>query len=128
MASAPSYDPDTILSPWERTVPGQTAASGNARPDTGRIACTDFTDPDEESRAKLGKLADDIQQMLDREELEASDDEALLSDLVIKFEAEHPQLTSVLNQMPTALTNLGIRASGAVVEYRSHIVTVIDFT
>jgi len=80
------------------------------------IASTDPTGLDEESRAKLDKLTDDIQRMLDREELEEAadetDSEAPLSDqandLVLKFEAEHPRLTSALNQVASALANLGI--------------------
>jgi hypothetical protein len=64
---------------------------------------------DEKTHAQLHALVADIERaiVLDNE----STDEPLseqAQDLVLKFEADHPQLTSALNQVATALSNLGI--------------------
>ncbi len=67
---------------------------------------------DEKTHAQLRSLVADIEHALETEgEDEASGEESLsgqAEDLVLKFEAEHPQLTSALNQVAIALSNLGI--------------------
>ena len=57
---------------------------------------------DSETRELLVTLADDIQRLSDQ------DLSARVSDLVLKFETDHPQLTRALNQVSAALANLGI--------------------
>lgn len=62
-----------------------------------------------EQRSQLQQLVADIEQAL---EADPDAPEAELSqrthDIVLKFEAQHPQLTDVLNQLASALANLGI--------------------
>ncbi len=64
---------------------------------------------DEKTHAQLRSLVTDIERAIE------SDDEAdggplseQAEDLILKFEADHPQLTSALNQVAIALSNLGI--------------------
>jgi hypothetical protein len=67
---------------------------------------------DEKTHAQLRSLVADIERAIETEgEEENSGNESLSAqaeDLVLKFEAEHPQLTSALNQVAIALSNLGI--------------------
>ena len=67
---------------------------------------------DDATRDLLVKLADDIQRLSEQEADESVDQVEPLServsDLVLKFEADHPQLTRALNQVSAALANLGI--------------------
>ena len=67
---------------------------------------------DAETREKLGQVTGDIQRLLNqtetvsREEVEPVHDS--VRDLVLRIESEHPSLTSVLNQLASGLSNLGI--------------------
>jgi len=77
------------------------------------LANTETESLDKESQAMLNRLNDDIERLLSRAgEGDAEEDEEQLSDqvqdLVLKFETEHPRLTSALNQVAAALSNLGI--------------------
>jgi hypothetical protein len=64
---------------------------------------------DEKTRALLSSLVADIEHALASEEGQADEPlSAQAEDLVLKFEADHPQLTSALNQVAVALSNLGI--------------------
>jgi len=67
---------------------------------------------DDEMRALLTALEKDIQRLSEQDAGEsASEVEPLaerVQDLVLKFEADHPQLTTALNQVSAALANLGI--------------------
>jgi len=67
---------------------------------------------DDDTRALLKAFADDINRLLD-DETETSADEVeplfeQVQDLVLKFESDHPQLTAALNQVASALANMGI--------------------
>lgn len=64
---------------------------------------------DEATHAQLQALIADIEHTIRSDE--ERPDEPLseqVEDLVLKFQAEHPQLTSALNQVATALSSLGI--------------------
>jgi outer membrane protein TolC len=66
---------------------------------------------DEKTHAQLRSLVEDIEHAIETEGEEEAGGESLsgqAEDLVLKFEAEHPQLTSALNQVAIALANLGI--------------------
>jgi hypothetical protein len=71
---------------------------------------------DEKTHAQLRSLVEDIEHALETEGEEEASGQSLrkqalsgqAEDLVLKFEAEHPQLTSALNQVAIALANLGI--------------------
>ena len=66
---------------------------------------------DEKTHAQLRSLVEDIEHAIETEGDEEASGESLsgqAEDLVLKFEAEHPQLTSALNQVAIALANLGI--------------------
>lgn len=67
---------------------------------------------DEDTRALLTALADDIHRLSEAENAGTSEDvdplSARLQDFVLKFETEHPQLTNAVNQVSAALANLGI--------------------
>ena len=66
---------------------------------------------DEKTHAQLRSLVEDIEHAIETEGEEENSGESLsgqAEDLVLKFEAEHPQLTSALNQVAIALANLGI--------------------
>ena len=70
------------------------------------------TSVDDETRGLLVKLASDIQRLSEQ----AGDESAAqveplserLADFVLKFETDHPRLTRALNQVSSALANLGI--------------------
>ena len=64
---------------------------------------------DEKTQEQLRALVADIERAIQSDEEKT--DEPLSTqaeDLVLKFEADHPQLTSALNQVAVALSNLGI--------------------
>ncbi len=62
---------------------------------------------DDETREKLVALAADIERLAEQpDNLETLTDS--VQDYMLKFETEHPQLTSALNQVSAALANLGI--------------------
>lgn len=67
---------------------------------------------DDETRQLLKKFTTDINQLFDDEASEKAEKiEPLtenLHDLILKFEAEHPELTAALDRVATALANLGI--------------------
>lgn len=67
---------------------------------------------DAETRAMLGTLADEIYRLAESENPGHPDEveplSAQLQDFVLKFETDHPQLTSAVNQVSSALANLGI--------------------
>ncbi|NOZ39750.1 MAG: DUF4404 family protein [Planctomycetes bacterium] len=74
---------------------------------------------DEATRAKLVALAEDIQRLakkgakestpeLEPPAAQVQDMAEQVQDLVLKFETDHPQLTTALNQVSAALANLGI--------------------
>jgi hypothetical protein len=64
------------------------------------------------TRDLLVQLANDIQRLSEQEANESAEQVEPLServsDLVLKFETDHPQLTRALNQVSAALANLGI--------------------
>lgn len=74
------------------------------------LAGSDEVDAD--TRALLETLADDIRRLLEQEDAESSEHLGPLSarvhDLVLRFETDHPRLTTVLNQVADGLSNLGI--------------------
>lgn len=65
-----------------------------------------------EMQAQLSALISDIENSLEEgTPITASQSEDLNADvqnLVLKFETDHPQLTGLLNQVASALANLGI--------------------
>ena len=67
---------------------------------------------DDDTRQLLKKFADDINRLLDDDDVAAADDvdppAEQVQDLVLKFEADHPELTAALNRVATALANMGI--------------------
>ena len=76
---------------------------------------------DEKSQQQLQKLIGEIERAIDLPASETGAGETSeneqegegplageVQDLVLKFEAEHPQITSALNQVASALANLGI--------------------
>jgi hypothetical protein len=67
---------------------------------------------DDGTRQLLKKFADNINRLLDKEDESAADEVVAPSeqaqDLVLKFEADHPRLTAALNQVASALANMGI--------------------
>jgi hypothetical protein len=68
---------------------------------------------DPETLARLRELSDDMQRALDeREEDELSADVQAdasgLKDLLLKFEAEHPQLSAAVGRVADALAAMGI--------------------
>lgn len=64
---------------------------------------------DEKTHAQLHSLVADIERAIESdEETEGEPLSEQAEDLVLKFEADHPQLTSALNQVAIALSNLGI--------------------
>ena len=72
-------------------------------------------DVDEEARAALGRVTEDIRRLLAKQEEGAAgaqnNNRAELSGLkgaLLEFEAEHPQLTGAVNQLAAALANIGI--------------------
>jgi len=65
---------------------------------------------DEKGRELLRTLNADIQELLERSEGKQSDDSLLerWQDAIDHFEATHPELTSALSHLMTALNNAGI--------------------
>lgn len=69
---------------------------------------------DGETRTLLEGVTDDIDRLLQRGAAQPHDKHEVdslssrLSDLLVKFEAEHPRLTVVLSQVTDGLANLGI--------------------
>ncbi len=74
---------------------------------------------DDATRAKLVALAKDIERLSSQNTTETASEVELrtaqvqdmteqVQDRVLKFEADHPQLTGALNQVSAALANLGI--------------------
>ena len=64
----------------------------------------------EESRARLNSLISDLERKLENPE-DAAHHETLVSnvqDSIGHFELEHPRATTILNQIMTALGNIGI--------------------
>jgi hypothetical protein len=65
---------------------------------------------DDASRESIQRVIDDIEARLQAGDA-AAEDESLsgrLQDSLLEFEAEHPQITSAVNQVAAALANLGI--------------------
>lgn len=64
---------------------------------------------DEKTHAELRSLVADIEHAIESDaESPGEPLSTQAEDLVLKFEADHPQLTSALNQVAVALSNLGI--------------------
>jgi hypothetical protein len=64
---------------------------------------------DDKTHVQLRTLIADIEQAIESDEPREGDSlSGQAEDLVLKFEADHPQLTSALNQVASALANLGI--------------------
>ena len=64
---------------------------------------------DDETRAMLATLTQDIQRLSSddgSQSVEPVSDQ--VQDRMLKFETDHPRLTRALNQVATALANLGI--------------------
>ncbi len=67
---------------------------------------------DPEMLAELRRLSDDIRRIIDNDEqppTAASDDDAPhgLKDLLLRFEAEHPQLSAAVGKVADALAAMG---------------------
>lgn len=69
---------------------------------------TDITD--QEILKKLNQLMDDVQAKLDHPSDKESHQKALnnLKDSALKIEAQHPKLTSLMNEISNYLSSLGI--------------------
>lgn len=63
---------------------------------------------DEKTHSQLRGLVADIERSIEGAAAEGEPLSEQAENLVLKFEADHPELTSVLNQVATALANLGI--------------------
>jgi hypothetical protein len=66
---------------------------------------------DEASRERLRYLEADIRTLLERSEEDADDDEPILErfqESIEHFETSHPQLTLMISQISTILSNAGI--------------------
>ena len=67
---------------------------------------------DEESLKLLGTLTDDIRRLLEAAEPPQSEEvepvKSGLQDMLLRFETEHPQLASAIEQVSNGLANLGI--------------------
>ena len=76
-----------------------------------RTELDDSSQLSDEARAALRKMTDDVERLLNKPP-EPGDESAPSSSglqaALLEFEAEHPQLTGALNQVATALANLGI--------------------
>ena len=79
---------------------------------TLRAELADAEDLDESSRAELERVTDDIEKQVKRDEpLPGAEKESLtgrLQEALREFEAEHPTITGAVNQVASALANLGI--------------------
>ncbi len=72
---------------------------------------SDQQEIDDDTRQLLKKFADDINRLLDDDAALADEVEPLseqVQDLILKIEADHPRLTAALNQVASALANMGI--------------------
>ena len=73
---------------------------------------SDRTKIDDDTRALLKALSSDIDRLLDNSTENTPDDVEPVSeqvqDLVLKFEADYPELTAALNRIASALANMGI--------------------
>lgn len=73
---------------------------------------SDRAQVDDDTRALLKALTDDIQRLLDPAQVSAPEDVEPITEqvqgLVRKFEAEHPELTDALNRVASSLANMGI--------------------
>ncbi len=72
---------------------------------------SDQQEIDDDTRQLLKKFADDINRLLDDDAASADEVEPLseqVQDLILKIEADHPRLTAALNQVASALANMGI--------------------
>lgn len=69
-------------------------------------------DIDPDVRARLQQAADELRQALDQEELPAASELAPASsglrDLLLRFEADHPQLSVAVGRVADALAAMGI--------------------
>ena len=65
---------------------------------------------DDETRSLLAALTEDIQRLTqgDQDAGETANFSERIQELTLKFESEHPQITEALNQVSSALANLGI--------------------
>lgn len=74
-----------------------------------RTALAGAANLDDKTYAQLWGLVADIERAVETD-AERTDDPLSVQaeDLVLKFEAAHPQITSALNQVAVALSNLGI--------------------
>lgn len=64
---------------------------------------------DENSHQQLQTLINEIERSVATPTTEEQDNlSGEVQDLVLKFETEHPQITNALNQVASALANLGI--------------------
>ena len=73
------------------------------------LATTEVTD--EAGRERLRRLEADIRDLLERSDEQADTDDPMLErlqDSIDHFEETHPQLTLMLSQMMTILSNAGI--------------------
>lgn len=76
-----------------------------------RAELDDASQLSDEQRAALRRVTDDVERLLERQPAAGDRPEPTASGLqqaLLEFEAEHPQLTGALNQVATALANLGI--------------------
>lgn len=67
---------------------------------------------DEKTQSMLAALTEDIRRLSEPNNGNSAEATgkltAQIQDLMLKFESDHPQLTGALNQVSTALANLGI--------------------
>lgn len=67
---------------------------------------------DDDTRGLLSALSDDIDRLLDDSTENSPDDVQPVTEqvdnLLLKFEADHPDLTAALNRVASALANMGI--------------------
>ncbi len=63
---------------------------------------------DENLHALLREVADDIEQIIGGESVEAKSGRERLEKLTIKFEADHPRIAHILGEIADTLSKLGI--------------------
>jgi len=73
------------------------------------------TDVDDKTRALLTSLTADIQRLLEADESKSDEPDASaetfsgqLRDMVVEFEAKHPQIGGLLERLSDGLANMGI--------------------
>ena len=75
-------------------------------------ALSDREQIDDETRSLLRALSDDIDRLLDDSTENRPEDVQPVTEqvdsLLLKFEADHPELTAALNRVASALANIGI--------------------